>query len=284
MFGPGTNTTLPGLQEELALKLLGLGKPTVVVLLNGGIVSTDRLAAASTNCALVEAFNPGIRGGEALAKSLFGIPGYNRFGKLPVTIYDSSFSDSVEMIDMSFTAGLGRSYKYWTGPPPLFEFGHGMSLTTFKLSWAGDQQPPATAVVTAASIGKELITVHVALENTGIREGDEVLMLYHIPGNDLRRPSQEAVLRMPHRRLLDFERISLSAHAGIKTLQFQVNATSLGLVDSEGNTYLYAGSHQLRVDTSPDSVAAHNGGSVNCLTMNVTVDLKNGPLLIDTLL
>jgi beta-D-xylosidase 4 len=113
-----SNTTLPGKQEELALKMLALGKPTVIVLLNGGIVSTDRLAVASAKCALVEAFNPGIRGGEALAKSLFGEPGYNRFGKLPVTIYDSTFSDAVKMTDMSFTSGLGRSYKYWTGTTP----------------------------------------------------------------------------------------------------------------------------------------------------------------------
>jgi beta-D-xylosidase 4 len=59
-----TNTTLPGVQEDLALAMLALNKPTVVVLLNGGIVSVDRLAAASANCAIVEAFYPGVRGGE----------------------------------------------------------------------------------------------------------------------------------------------------------------------------------------------------------------------------
>eukprot|EP01052_Picozoa_sp_SAG31_P012277 SAG31_NODE_715_length_12634_cov_5.289190_1_plen_140_part_00 len=53
-----TNTTLPGMQEELALELLTLQKPTVVVLLNGGIVSVDKLAASSSKCAVVEAFNP----------------------------------------------------------------------------------------------------------------------------------------------------------------------------------------------------------------------------------
>lgn len=266
------------------LILDGAGKPTVVVLLNGGIVSTDRLAAASAKCALVEAFNPGIQGGKALAKSLFGEPGYNRFGKLPVTIYDSSFSESVEMIDMSFTTGLGRSYKYWTGPAPLFEFGHGLSLTNFTLSWVGDQQPPPMAVVTASSIGKDLITMQVVLKNTGTREGDEVLMLYHVPGRGLKRPPQEASLRLPHRRLLDFARVSLGPLQAGHAVQFKINATSLGLVDSEGNSYLYPGLHQLRVDTSPESAAVHNGGTVNSLTMNVTVDLADGPILIDTLL
>ena len=121
-----TNTTLPGMQEELALQLLALNKPTVVVLLNGGIVSVDALLAKalpSNPPAIVEAWNPGIRGGVAIAKALFGVT--NRWGKLPVTVYASSFSSLVDMLDMSMTSGLGRSYKYWTGPTPLFQFGHG---------------------------------------------------------------------------------------------------------------------------------------------------------------
>ena len=101
-----TNTTLPGMQEELALRLLALGKPTVVVFLNGGklpryhwhlgcillkmpaislrtgIVSTDRLAASKA--AIVEGWYPGISGSAALAKSLFGKS--NKWGKLPNTV------------------------------------------------------------------------------------------------------------------------------------------------------------------------------------------------------
>ena len=101
-----TNTTLPGMQEELALRLLALGKPTVVVFLNGGklpryhwhlscillkmpaislrtgIVSPDRLAASKA--AIVEGWYPGISGSAALAKSLFG--NINKWGKLPNTV------------------------------------------------------------------------------------------------------------------------------------------------------------------------------------------------------
>jgi len=47
-----TNTTLPGMQEELALQLIALGKPTVIVLLNGGILSIDKLAASSVRLLL----------------------------------------------------------------------------------------------------------------------------------------------------------------------------------------------------------------------------------------
>jgi hypothetical protein len=108
-----TNTTLPGMQEELALQLLALNKPTVVVLLNGGIVSVDALLAKalpSNPPAIVEAWNPGVRGGVAIAKALFGAT--NRWGKLPVTVYASSFSSLVDMLDMSMTSGLGRTCEY----------------------------------------------------------------------------------------------------------------------------------------------------------------------------
>jgi hypothetical protein len=108
-----TNTTLPGVQEELALQLLALNKPTVVVLLNGGIVSVDALLAKalpSNPPAIVEAWNPGVRGGVAIAKALFGAT--NRWGKLPVTVYASSFSSLVDMLDMSMTSGLGRTCEY----------------------------------------------------------------------------------------------------------------------------------------------------------------------------
>eukprot|EP01052_Picozoa_sp_SAG31_P012278 SAG31_NODE_715_length_12634_cov_5.289190_2_plen_123_part_00 len=122
--------------------------------------------------------------------------------------------------------------------------------------------------------------MNVVVENVGDREGDEVVMLYHVPrgsgsgSDDLKRPAQEVSLRLPHRRLLDFQRVSLNAHQR-DILRFQVNASSLGLVDSEGNTYLYEGEHRLRID---------NGPHASSLTMNVTVDLVNGPLLIDALL
>ena len=71
----------------------------------------------------MNAWFPGIKGAEAMAKSLFGVPGYNRWGKMTATMYASSFSSLVPMLDMSFTSGLGRTYRYWRGPAPLFEFG-----------------------------------------------------------------------------------------------------------------------------------------------------------------
>ena len=274
-----TNTTLPGKQEDLALRLLALAKPTVIVLLNGGIVSIDRIARAcggSMSCAIVEAFYPGIRGASALAKSLFGVPGFNRWGKLPVTVFDASFSDSVDMLDMSFTSGLGRSYRYWTGPTPLWTFGHGLSLTTFGLGWAhsgdvdGTGADDKTDTVTTLN---QTLTLTARLSNTGTRDGDEVVMLYHTPTADVDRPPSQTALPLPHRRLLDFDRLALGAGTNA-VVTFRVNATALGLVDTEGNTYLYAGDHNLVVDR----------GHGDTLTLKVKVAVPGAPLLLDTML
>ena len=120
------------------------------------------------------------------------------------------------------------------------------------------------------------LTLKVAVKNTGARPGDEVAMLYHVPSKSIQRPPQEeARLPLPHRKLLDFHRVTLAPAASSAPLLFSLNASSLGLVDSEGNTYLYPGVHELRVNRGP--------GTVDELALSVRVKAP-GPILVDTLL
>jgi hypothetical protein len=127
--------------------------------------------------------------------------------------------------------------------------------------------------VTSASAA---LTLKVAVKNTGARRGDEVAMLYHVPSKSIQRPPQEeARLPLPHRKLLDFHRVTLAPAASSAPLLFSLNASSLGLVDSEGNTYLYPGVHELRVNRGP--------GTVDELALSVRVKAP-GPILVDTLL
>ena len=90
------NTTLPGLQEEFALKVLAYcktaKKPVAVVLINGGALAIDHIIPAAP--AIVEAFYPSVRGAEALAMALLGEA--NRWGKLPITMYDADYINQVE--------------------------------------------------------------------------------------------------------------------------------------------------------------------------------------------
>ena len=77
-----TSITLPGLQEPFAQQVLALGKPTVLVLVNGGEVAIDTLMSGPN--AIVEAFNPNTVGTQALAATLMGKA--NRWGKVRTSL------------------------------------------------------------------------------------------------------------------------------------------------------------------------------------------------------
>eukprot|EP00005_Dracoamoeba_jomungandri_P001204 CAMPEP_0174250708 /NCGR_PEP_ID=MMETSP0439-20130205/795_1 /TAXON_ID=0 /ORGANISM="Stereomyxa ramosa, Strain Chinc5" /LENGTH=619 /DNA_ID=CAMNT_0015330847 /DNA_START=27 /DNA_END=1882 /DNA_ORIENTATION=+ len=115
-----TSITLPGVQAEFSKQILELGKPTVVVLMNGGMLAVEYEKENSP--AIIEAGFPGYQGGQALADVIFG--NYNPGGKLPYTIYQADYVNQVDMLSMDMTKAPGRSYRYFTGTP-LFPFGFG---------------------------------------------------------------------------------------------------------------------------------------------------------------
>src|SRR5690606_14589517 len=73
---------LPRVQEQLALAVAATGKPVVVVPLNGRPLSTGALQGRVP--AILEAWFPGVEGGNAIVDVLFGA--VNPSGKLPVTV------------------------------------------------------------------------------------------------------------------------------------------------------------------------------------------------------
>jgi len=165
-----TTLDLPGRQLELLQAIHQTGKPYVVVLMNGRPLSINWVAENSP--AVLEAWFPGTRGGEAVADVLFG--DYNPGGKLPVT-----FPRSVGQEPLYYNqTPTGRpptnekyTSKYLDVPvPPLYPFGHGLSYTTFRLS---NLRLSAPRIATTGSVD-----VSVDVENTGRREGDEVVQLY----------------------------------------------------------------------------------------------------------
>ena len=124
---------LPRVQEELMQKIAALGKPTVLVLLNGSAVAVNW--AEDHIPAIVEAWYPGQAGGTAIADVLFG--DYNPGGRLPVTFY-KSVDQLPPFTDYSMK---GRTYRFFKGEP-LFPFGYGLSYSTFayrNLKVAGSQ-------------------------------------------------------------------------------------------------------------------------------------------------
>lgn len=162
--GDRTDTRLPETQRKLLEALHATGKPVVMVLTAGSALAVDW--AKQNLPAIVLAWYPGQRGGNAVADVLFGDA--NPAGRLPVTFYRAD--EKLPAFDDY--AMRGRTYRYFDGEP-LFAFGHGLSYTTFAYDGltldrtrAGAQQP---------------VTVSVKVKNTGSRAGDEVVQLYLKP-------------------------------------------------------------------------------------------------------
>eukprot|EP00463_Aulacantha_scolymantha_P006379 TRINITY_DN800_c0_g1_i1.p1 TRINITY_DN800_c0_g1~~TRINITY_DN800_c0_g1_i1.p1 ORF type:complete len:418 (+),score=88.41 TRINITY_DN800_c0_g1_i1:936-2189(+) len=219
-------------QNSLCNAVLSVKKPTVLVLVNGGIIAIDNLT--ETAPAILETFMPGIHGAQAIAETVFG--DYNPGGKMPVTMYHSSYINQVKFLDMNMTAGPGRSFRYFTGTP-LFPFGFGLSYTTFKLHW--DPQPPPTIFTNEDS----QITYTVNVTNTGKIAGDEVVLAFFKPdkGSLYTLPKDNPVII---KQLFDFKRIHLLP-GQMETLKFTVKSSQLALVDDDGHTSLHPGSFDI---------------------------------------
>jgi beta-glucosidase len=152
-----------------------LGKPVILVLLNGSAIALPEAASAK---AIVELWYPGQAGGTALAEVLFG--DVNPSGRLPVTFYRST-SDVPPFPDYSME---GRTYRYFEGKP-LFPFGHGLSYTQFAYA----NMHLSSHKISASGDG---LTVSIDITNTGGRAGEEVVQLYlRAVGSTVHRPLKE---------------------------------------------------------------------------------------------
>lgn len=201
---------LPGRQQQLLEAVVALGKPVVLVLVNGRPLSIGW--AAENVPAILEAWHPGSEGGNAIADILFGdaSPG----GKLPATFPRSaSHSPLYYARNLTHQPESSPRYgsRYWdVSTEPLFPFGFGLSYTSFSIS---ELQVNRSEI----QVG-EAASVSVEVENTGPRTGDEVVQLYihQRTGSDSR----------PKRELKNFRRISLEPGEK-RVVQFELGPDEL---------------------------------------------------------
>ncbi|MFN2394194.1 MAG: glycoside hydrolase family 3 N-terminal domain-containing protein [Bacteroidales bacterium] len=165
-----SNIDLPGVQEELFNEIVNLGKPVIVVLMNGRPLTLENVDKKAS--AILETWFLGTTAGDAIADVLFG--DYNPSGKLPVT-----FPRNVGQIPLFYNhKNTGRpeseskfTSKYLDVPnSPLYPFGYGLSYTTFEYS-----------DITLSSNEMKMndtLTASVYIKNTGDRAGEEVVQLY----------------------------------------------------------------------------------------------------------
>jgi beta-glucosidase len=221
--GDRTDIKLPAPQESLLRQLSALGKPIVLVLLNGSALGIQW--AAENIPAIVEAWYPGQAGGEAVADVLFG--SYNPAGRLPVTFYHS-VDDLPPFEDYGME---NRTYRYFKGQP-LFSFGHGLSYTTFQFDNLCIDR-------TEVSAGGQ-VTITAAVTNCGDRAGDEVVQLY---------TRQFAAPPRPIKELKGFKRISLRP-GECKTVTFTLYANQLHVYDEALLAAVHPGTVEVMVGRS----------------------------------
>jgi beta-glucosidase len=208
---------LPGRQLELVKAVAALGKPFVVVLMNGRPLTINWIA--DNAAAILETWFGGIQAGNAIADVLFG--DVNPGGKLPVT-----FPRNVGQIPLYYGhKNTGRppdpnnkyTSKYLDSPvTPVFPFGYGLSYTTFRLT---------NLSLSAQSIKPDgHLTVSADLENGGARAGDEVVQLYI---RDV-----VATVTRPLKELKGFQKISLKPGEK-RRVQFTLASEQLGFYDRE---------------------------------------------------
>jgi beta-glucosidase len=170
-------------QEDLITAVAAANPHTVVVLESGGPVLApwaDRVGA------LVEAWYPGGRGGEAIARVLFGE--VDPSGRLPVTFAASADQwprsqpqgpvenltlpeDKQTPFAVDYKEGSSVGYRWFAqnGYKPRFPFGYGLSYTRFRYG-------------ALSATGGQTVTVRLPITNTGARRGRETAQLYLLAG------------------------------------------------------------------------------------------------------
>jgi beta-glucosidase len=210
-----TSLDLPGRQLELLQAIQQTGKPYVVVLMNGRPLAINWLAENSP--AILETWFAGTQGGNAIADVLFG--DVNPGGKLPATFPRTSGEEPF-YYNHTDTGRPPSNEKYtskYLDVPvsPLYPFGYGLSYTTFRLS---NLRLSAQRIAPSGSVD-----VNVDVENTGRREGDEVVQLY------IRDVVASRV--RPIKELKGFRRVTLQPGER-RTLTFKLTPAELGFYNT----------------------------------------------------
>ncbi len=163
---------MPFGQDELIRAVLKANPKTVVVLMGGGPIDMNQWLEKTP--AVIQAWYPGMEGGNALAKIIFGQ--VNPSGKLPMSFPKKLEDEPAHQLGeypgnnviVNYTDDIYVGYRYYDtfNVNPQFAFGHGLSYTTFKYS----------DLTISTDNGKAI--VRFKIKNTGTVDGAEIAQLY----------------------------------------------------------------------------------------------------------
>lgn len=234
-----TSIDLPGRQELLLKAVCATGKPVVLILINGRPLSVNW--ADANVPAILEAWYPGSYGGQALTEIIFG--DINPSGKLTCT-----FPRTVGQIPFNFpckpNSQIGGNDR--RGPDgaqtrintALYNFGHGLSYTTFeysdlvvKAAWTENRDHP--------------VKVSLTVKNTGEREGDEIVQIY----------IKDVISSVTtyEKRLIGFERVHL-APGESRRIDFRIRRDAFEIIDRQFNRTIEPGDFRIMAGAASDDI------------------------------
>ena len=212
---------LVGNQIELLEKIKASGSKLVVVLINGGPIASEWLTENAD--AIVEAWEPGMFGGQAIAETLAGK--INPGGKLPITIPRSV--GHLQSFYNHKPSAFHRGGFYLSSRKPLYYFGYGLSYTTFDYSNLNLPETMSTS---------DSLNFSVDITNTGDMDGDEVVMIYI---ND-----KVSTVTTPVRKLVAFKRLHLK-RGEKQTLNFTLANKDFALLDRHMQSVVEPGEFEI---------------------------------------
>jgi len=215
--------TLPDAQLELVRKLEATKKPVILVLIEG----RPRIIRTIVDDAkgILMAYNPGNEGGQGIADILFG--DVNPSGKLPITY--PRFANRLFTYDHKTFTGSDTPEGQVLATPQ-FEFGYGLSYTTFSYS--------DLRINSASASAPQKIQVDVAVKNTGAREGREVVELY--------LSKKFASVTPPLKRLKRFAKVDLKPGEE-RTVSFELMRDDLSFIGLEDKRVVEPGVFEVQI-------------------------------------
>eukprot|EP00850_Spirogloea_muscicola_P016600 SM000135S27044 [mRNA] locus=s135:335268:339044:- [translate_table: standard] len=270
-----TSLLLPGQQEKLVKEVGRASRgPVVLVILTGGPIDISFARDSDDIDAIIWAGYPGQSGGQAIAEAIFG--DYNPGGRLPVTWYQQSFAEQVEMVDMQMRANFsraypGRSYRFYTGEV-VFPFGHGLSYNAYQHALLVPKEVQACCcsgahfsnsiwspgAVKSCTSSFEVV---VSVRNTGESDGHEAVLLYVQPPSAPSGNCKQLPFASEGKRLVAFQVAEVAARMTAQ-IKFSISiCIDLSTVDSDGKRAVLAGPHRFSAGDATGEVEVCNG---NC--------------------
>lgn len=234
---------LPGKQLELIEAVKATGKPMIVTLITGKPLVMTRVQEIAD--AVLVQFCGGQEQGNAMADVLLG--NVNPSGKLTVSFpkstgntpcfYNHYPTDREEPFDYPGTYENPGLHYIFESPDPVWNFGHGLSYTTFEYS--------DMTVDNATPAADGTVTVNVKVTNTGDREGKETVQLYV---RDI-----VSTVSTPKQQLKAFKKVNLKPGES-KVVELKLPVKELALYNAKMEEVVEPGDFELQVGAASDDI------------------------------